>query len=161
MLAWPLGLVPSRRSCHDIRHAFWVSGFLELCVFIHGKNGKLRCVPNTILELLPAPQRVICEGLRYSRYYRYSQDLPSSFGLWSSVIFMHNIRMNPFKQRSRFTQLLQGLTMTQCSHSSSSFWAGDLPYFWGSVAPECIHAAPRQGPPAPRSQGVINASGFV
>ena len=24
-----------------------------------------------------------------------------------------------------------------------------------------IHAAPRQGPPAPRSQGVINASGFV
>ena len=24
-----------------------------------------------------------------------------------------------------------------------------------------IHAAPRQGPPTPRSQGVINASGFV
>ena len=26
---------------------------------------------------------------------------------------------------------------------------------------EIIHAAPRQGPPAPRSQGVTNASGFV
>lgn len=51
---------------------------------------------------------------------------------------MHNIGMNPFKERSRFTQLLQGLTMTQCSRSSSSFWAGDLSYFLGSVEPECI-----------------------
>lgn len=88
----PIGAAEAGASrCHDIRHAFRVSGFLEFSEFpwLEKWQTEMRSKYNPgAFASTSVPQKVICEqDLRYSRY---SVDLPSSFGLWMKFSHFHD-----------------------------------------------------------------------